>query len=156
MEGDELHGLQLVENDFDNSFFGRDFRVQPPEYTSVENQFLQQQGDVHYKTSIGKRAAKSWQKVESSHQHAPVYSYRMRGFCRNPDGAQCWDNPHAFPGGHVHHALRGKEQLVLRMRMRGNEMAVREVRGYACDFREAAAVFSEQYTLTSMRHLLSQ
>src|SRR6266436_8994387 len=156
LQGDGVHRLQLIHDHLDNPPLRQSFLVQPFELARMQDQFSQQRRNIHHKTLSAKPAAKFRQKIQRPHRNRPRHRHGVRRIRRNPQRAHWWHHPNALLRSQRHHPARSKQQLVLRMRMLGDHMPVREVSRYAGQLTEQPPVRVMKYALALMRHFLSQ
>src|SRR6185437_4151787 len=64
LQRDGINGLQLVDEDFENSLFNWGFLVQPLKRAGMENQLSQKRSDIHDETFLGKPFHEPWKKIE--------------------------------------------------------------------------------------------
>src|SRR5258706_15999790 len=121
----------------------------------MEDQFLQERRHIHYKTPRRQIAAKLWQEIKSSHRNLSGHAYGVRRVRRNPDRTQRRRDPNTLLRAQRHHSARSKQQLVFRMGVLGDHVAVSEVSRYACYLGNKSPLGSTKYALALVRHFLS-
>src|SRR6266478_370583 len=156
LQGDGVHRLQLIHDHLDNPPLRQSFLVQPFELARMQDQFSQQRRNIHHKTLSAKPAAKFRQKIQRPHRNRPRHRHGVRGIRRNPQRAHWWHHPNALLRAQRHHPARSKQQLVLRMRMLRDHVAMCEVGRHACHLAEKPSIRCMKYALALMRHFLSR
>ena len=79
----------------------------------------------------------------------------VRSFRRCPHRTQWRHNPNAFNCLDGRHPFRRKEQLVFKVGMLRDDMAMGKIPRTSGHLREAAAIFIEEKGVARSRHLLS-
>src|SRR6267378_3542709 len=156
LQGDGVHRLQLIHDHLDNPPLRQSFLVQPFELARMQDQFSQQRRNIHHKTLSAKPSAEFRQKIQRPHRNRPRHRHGVRRIRRNPQRAHWWHHPNALLRAQRHHPARSKQQLVLRMSMLRDHVAVMEVSRNTGHFAEKAAIRSKKDALALMRHFLSQ
>ena len=80
----------------------------------------------------------------------------MRGSRGNPNRAQGRDDPDAPFGAHRHDAFRSKDQLVFRVKVRGDDVTVVKFIRDTGDLRQRPYAPVEKDAVALLRHFLSQ
>jgi len=122
----------------------------------MNDQFLKQGGDVEHQTSAGKGFTQFGQEIKRPHRHPARHSYSVEGFRWNPNGPQWRNDPNALIGVDGHYAFRGKEKLVLGMRMPSDDVPVLEIPRTTRNVGQMAALLVEEEELARSRHCLSR
>ena len=116
--------MKMVEQKPDEVRVGRDAEIQAVEFDDAENRFAEQRRDADDARLGGQRAAEARQQVQRSQRHGPGHLDRMARARRHPDAAMNRDDPRAFGRAHRHDALRRVDELMPRMRMGPDNVAV--------------------------------
>lgn len=156
LERNGMSGFELVDEECDDTALAQIATVQLLETACMKDKLLEQGRDVDNGALSRESPNQPGKEVERTHRNLAGHGHGMRSVGGNPHSAKGRDNPGALRGAKGHDPTRSKNQLVFRMKMFGDEMAVSEVPGNAghVGMRLAAAI--EKDAVTLFRHSLSQ
>ena len=156
LQGDGVGTFDLGDDKFDERPLDWDGTAERGELAGVNDEFLEERRDVHDETLSCDDAGQAGKEVEGAHGNGSGHFDGVGRASGDPDGTERRDDPDALPGADCHHAARCEDELVFRMVVLGDELAVLEFDRDAGDLGEQSAFAAGQDAVALFRHYLSQ
>src|ERR1700675_4174683 len=117
--------MNLIDYAFEDAPLDGELPAQSGMGAGAEDQLSKKWGDMDNGASSPGEAAETRKDVECAHVGDSGDGDRVRSVGGNPDGAEGRNDPRALRRFERHDALGGEEELVFRMGMLGNAVAMR-------------------------------
>jgi len=152
LQGDRPYRFELMKNDGDHVRLPFHRFLQGTHRTSVENEFLEQIGDIDHAAIPWQTSCQPWFQIKGSHRHQPRHRDRVRNLGRDPYRTLWRHNPGPISRTNRHHPARGIDQLIAIMEVQAYDVAGWIVLGQSGDFRLEVARPIKNSALTFLRH----
>jgi len=152
----QADNAKLIEYHIDQVTLRCGSPVQGADAARMENQLLQQRGDIDDAAVAGQRSSKLRPEVQCPHRNLPRHRDRMRNSFRYPYSAVHGDHPRTIPRSYRHDSSRSENQLIAIVEMTRDHSTRCVVVRQGDDLRAIARQPIEDGGLSLYRHSLTQ
>jgi len=130
-----LNHLQLIDNEIDKMALDSRSPIERPRFARLQNQFLQQRRNIHHRAGSGQSSHESGSEIDGPHGDHTGHGDAVRNLGRDPHSSLSRHYPASFTSVHRHYTSAGVRELVFRVAVHGNDIAMRKVVRHGRDLR---------------------